>query len=227
MHSRWAIAVLIVLLAPASWAQMRGSSRGSVSMGRPGFAARGPAIASRGQVFVGSVNRGGLRFRTGFGPPFFSRRRFHHHLFFAGIPWGFYGGYPGWYYADYAYSPGMYSSSSIESSEYSALYQQNQELARELDRLSDEVERLRDDQQARYAPSAPKPQAQSKPEPHEPTVLVFRDKHTREVENYAIVGQTLWIFNEQRATKVPLSSLDVDATAKANEERGLEFRVPQ
>jgi len=115
----------------------------------------------------------------------------------------------------------------MESSEYSALYQQNQELARELDRLSDEVERLRDDQQARYAPPAPKPQAQSKPEPHEPTVLVFRDKHTQEVENYAIVGQTLWIFNEQRATKVPLSSLDVDATGKANEERGLEFRVPQ
>ena len=102
----------------------------------------------------------------------------------------------------------------MESSEYSALYQQSQELTRELDRLSDEVERLRDEQQARYAPPPPKPQAPSKPEPHEPTMLVFRDKHTQEVENYAIVGQTLWIFNEQRAMKVPLSSLDVDATAK-------------
>jgi hypothetical protein len=223
MRFRWAIAVLIVLLASTSLAQMRGASRGSVSMGRPGFAARGPAVASRGQVFMGS-NRG-VFFRSGFGPPFFFHRRFHHHLFFAGIPWGFYGGYPGWYYGDYAYSPDMYSSR--ESSEYSALSQQNQELARELDRLSDEVERLRDDQQARYAPPAPKAQAQTKPEPHEPTALVFRDKHTQEVENYAIVGQTLWIFNEQRATKVPLSSLDVDATAKANEERGLEFRVPQ
>jgi len=216
MRGRRAIAVLIVLFVPVSWAQMRGAGRGSVFVGRPGFAARGPAVASHRQVFVGSVNRGGVRFRSGFGPPFFSRRRFHHHLFFAGIPWGF-----------YAYSPDMYSSSSMESSEYSALHQQNQELARELDRLSDEVERLRDEQQARYAPPAPKPQAPSKPEPHEPTVLVFRDKHTREVENYAIVGQTLWIFNEQRATKVPLSSLDVDSTAKANEERGLEFRVPQ
>src|SRR6266550_1590046 len=218
MRGRWAIAVLIVLLVPVSRAQMRGASRGSVSVGRPGFAARGPAVASRGQVFVGSVNRG-VRFRSEFGPPFFFHRRFHHHLFFAGIPWGFYGGYPGWYYADYAYSPDMYSSSSMESSEYSALYQQSQELTRELDRLSDEVERLRDEQQARYAPPPP--------EPHEPTMLVFRDKHTQEVENYAIVGQTLWIFNEQRAMKVPLSSLDVDATAKANEERGLEFRVPQ
>src|SRR5438477_13063832 len=121
----------------------------------------------------------------------------------------------------------MYSSSSMESSEYSALYQQNQELARELDRLSDEVERLRDDQQARYAPPAPKPQAQSKTEPHEPTMLVFRDKHTQEVENYAIVGQTLWIFSEQRASNVLLFSLLVGPTANANEQRGLEFRVPQ
>ena len=224
MRGRRAIAVLIVLFVPVSWAQMRGAGRGSVFVGRPGFAARGPAVASHRQVFVGSVNRGGVRFRSGFGPPFFSRRRFHHHLFFAGIPWGFYG-YPGWYYGDYAYSPDMYSSR--ESSEYSALNQQNQELARELDRLSDEVERLRDDQHVRYAPPAPRAQAPSKPEPHEPTVLVFRDKHTREVENYAVIGQTLWIFNEQRATKVPLSSLDVDSTAKANEERGLEFRVPQ
>jgi hypothetical protein len=221
MHFRWAIAVLIVLLAPASWAQMRGSSRGSISVGHSGFAARGPAVASRGQVFIGS-NRG-VFFRSGFGPPSFFNRRFHHR-FFVGVPWGFYG-YPAWYYSDYGYSPDMYSSR--ESSEYSALSQQNQELARELDRLSDEVGRLRDEQQSRYAPPAPKPQAQSKPEPHEPTVLMFRDKHTQEVENYAIVGQTLWIFSEQRATKVPLSSLDIDATAKANDERGLEFRIPQ
>jgi hypothetical protein len=57
-------------------------------------------------------------------------------------------------------------------------------------------------------------------------VLVFTDKHTQEVENYAIVGQTLWVFSELRATKIPLSSLDLDATTKANEERGVDFHVP-
>jgi hypothetical protein len=55
--------------------------------------------------------------------------------------------------------------------------------------------------------------------------LVFRDKHIQEVKNYAIVGQTLWIFDEQRAVK--LSSLDVDATTKLNEQRGIEFSVPK
>ena len=58
-----------------------------------------------------------------------------------------------------------------------------------------------------------------------PTLLVFRDKHTQEVQNYAIVGGTVWIFSEQRATKLPLSWLDIEATAKANEDRGVNFQV--
>jgi len=63
-------------------------------------------------------------------------------------------------------------------------------------------------------------------EPSTPTMLVFRDKHTQEVQNYAVVGGTLWIFNERRATKLPLSWLDIDATTTANENRGVDFRVP-
>ncbi len=63
--------------------------------------------------------------------------------------------------------------------------------------------------------------------PSQPTVLVFRDKHTQEVQNYAIVGGTLWIFSEQRATKLPLSWLDIEATTQANDDRGVNFQVPQ
>jgi hypothetical protein len=59
-----------------------------------------------------------------------------------------------------------------------------------------------------------------------PTVLVYRDGQRAEIQNYAIVGQTLWVFSEQRASKVPLAQLDLDATQKANEERGIEFVVP-
>ena len=57
-------------------------------------------------------------------------------------------------------------------------------------------------------------------------MLVFRDKHTQEVQNYAIVGGTLWIFSEQRATKFPLSWLDIEATTRANDDRGVNFQVP-
>jgi hypothetical protein len=58
------------------------------------------------------------------------------------------------------------------------------------------------------------------------TVLVFRDQHTQEIQNYAIVGQTLWNFAPQRTQKIPLSELDLPATTKANDDRGLTFRVP-
>jgi hypothetical protein len=59
-----------------------------------------------------------------------------------------------------------------------------------------------------------------------PTVLVFRDQHKQEVHNYAIVGQTLWNFAPQRTEKIPLADLDLAATTKANDDRGITFRVP-
>jgi hypothetical protein len=57
-------------------------------------------------------------------------------------------------------------------------------------------------------------------------VLVFRDKHTQEVQNYAIVGKTIWVFDETRAAKFPLADLDIPATTKANEDRGIDFKTP-
>jgi TolA-binding protein len=58
------------------------------------------------------------------------------------------------------------------------------------------------------------------------TVLVFRDGHRSEASNYAIVGQTLWIYTEQDSKKVPLADLDVVATKNANADRGIVFQVP-
>jgi hypothetical protein len=58
------------------------------------------------------------------------------------------------------------------------------------------------------------------------TVLVFRDGHKIEATNYAIVGQSLWIYTDQDSKKVPLSDLDVTATKNANSDRGIIFQVP-
>jgi hypothetical protein len=58
------------------------------------------------------------------------------------------------------------------------------------------------------------------------TVLVFRDQHKQEIQNYAIIGQTLWSFGSPRTEKIPLSNLDLPATIKANDERGVSFHVP-
>ena len=58
-------------------------------------------------------------------------------------------------------------------------------------------------------------------------MLVFKDQHLQEVQNYAVVGETLWILDEKKASKVPLADLDLDATTRLNEERGVEFEVPR
>ena len=91
----------------------------------------------------------------------------------------------------------------------------------EIERLNDEVARLRADR-APSVPATQAPEAQIRAE----TVLVFRDHHSEEIQNYAIVGETLWVFTEQRARKIPIAALDVPATTKANDSRGIDFRLP-
>src|SRR5438552_4124035 len=86
---------------------------------------------------------------------------------------------------------------------------------------------------AATAPAAPPAQTTAAPvAPEPPTILVFKDGHKIEIGNYAIVGETLYNMSGstgvpgRRAFKIALADLDLDATIKANEERGLEFHLP-
>jgi len=79
-------------------------------------------------------------------------------------------------------------------------------------------------EQSAAAPASPKSAA---PEPPSPaTVLVFRDHHRAEVRNYAIMGDKLYEFADYHRKTIPLSDIDIPATVQANEEQGVEFRVP-
>lgn len=80
----------------------------------------------------------------------------------------------------------------------------------------------------RDAPSSAQaePPADSAPSLEPSTVLVFKDGHEFEVANYAIVGNTLYDLSEGRRGKISLSELDVNATVKLNDDRGIEFQVP-
>ena len=174
---------------------------------------------------------GGARFapRGRFGRPFFVSPRFrpHRRLFITsgcfGNPYfcsGFY--YP---YSTLYYPPDFWPETEYAQQPYPAEQQTYDETAlrNQIDRLTGEVERLRQEQEARQAPPSPRPAAEQAP----PTVLVFRDGHRSEVQNYGIVGQTLWVFTERHAKKYPLSDLDLPATKAANEQRGIEFVVPE
>jgi hypothetical protein len=81
-----------------------------------------------------------------------------------------------------------------------------------------------------YASPPPQPDPPPAPsvadlKPGEPTVLVFRDGHKQQVTNYAIMGDTLYVFDQARK-KIALADLDMAATVKANDDQGLEFKVP-
>jgi hypothetical protein len=74
---------------------------------------------------------------------------------------------------------------------------------------------------------APASQPEVTPAPDQPqTVLVFKDGHQLEVANYAIVGSTLYDLTEGRRHKIALTDLDLTATSKQNDDRGIDFQVP-
>lgn len=86
-------------------------------------------------------------------------------------------------------------------------------------------ERIVEEQPAPAAPAVAAPP----PEPVAPqpsTLLVYKDGHQGEVQNYAIVGEALFNFSEGRSYKVLLADLDLTATRKANADRGVDFQVP-
>ena len=171
----------------------------------------GPGVGFRGDHFRGRGFDRGFRhhrFGYGYGP------------YGYGYPyWGYYDPYWDWWWWD---SGSAYDEDAAREREYAD--QMNYENLRE-----QEVLRQRDEdayaQRPRQAPAQSREEERASAEPA--TVLVFRDQHQREIQNYAIVGPTLWNFTPQRTEKIPLAELDIPATVKANDDRGVELDVPR
>jgi len=75
-------------------------------------------------------------------------------------------------------------------------------------------------------PPAKQPRSDEPVEAQPPTVLVFKDGHQSQVLNYAIAGDNLYELSNGRSIKIALAELDVPATQKENDQRGVDFRVP-
>jgi hypothetical protein len=138
----------------------------------------------------------------------------------------FYGGYGYYNYPFDSSSAGGYGGSDDAVRQLSA---QIDQLQAEMARMREE-QALRDyDRERRQGASSSPAQAESTghaapaAQAASPTTLVFRDGTRQSVRNYAIVGNTLWIFSDQRARKLPVSSLDLDATRAVNEASGTDF----
>jgi hypothetical protein len=131
-----------------------------------------------------------------------------------GYPWG-YGGF---------YDPYWWSDSG---SSYDQDQQNETGLAEEMNQQSLDEQRSRQPgDPGAYPPAAPPQHVAERTDAAPPTVLIFRDQHKQEVRNYAVVGLTLWTFDPQQSERIPLADLDLTATAQANDDRGVRFRLP-
>jgi hypothetical protein len=197
--------------------------------GHPGFHGVPASVTSQGfgtNFGVRGVPAGVPTVGFGTHFPAHGRRPFefghHHHFRFDS---GFYGGY----YAPYAYpyyvgddyyppeEPVAYDPQPTREDDDRQLL--NEDYRTELNSLRSELNSLRQ----------PQPEAQAAPEPvaNQPsTLLIFKDGRQVEIANYAIVGSTLYELNDGRSVKVQLADLDLQATVKQNDERGVEFQLP-
>ncbi len=242
-----AVFVVLVLIAHVSASAQRAGMRSSGggrggAVGRPSGGGHGFGIGRPMGGTSGGRAFGGMRAGLGAHPSLshpsfrgdgFGDRRFHsrgsHHCF--GCRRGF--GYPS--YAGYGYA-GYYDPYWWWDSSSSYDYDEERELARasEMNALSIEEQRLREQDDSERERDRDVYARRSQPREEEraatvpATALVFRDQHVEEVRNYAIAGGTLWVLNDHQAgKKIPLAQLDLAATARMNDDRGVDFQVPK
>ena len=226
-------ALSAALLATPLWAQRGGHGGMAVGGGRGG--GRGGYVGGgRGGAYGGGGYRGGYEGHGYSGHyPYYSGRYYRWGWGYRGgwgwgwygYPWGWYGGV-GWYGDSYSYPVQSYPAYVYAYPDNSGAYAQNSQIQQdEIDRLNNEVARLREERESGQ-PQNPMPRPPPKAEIRAGTVLVFRNHHTEEIQDYAIVGKTLWVFTEQRARKIPIADLDVPETTKANDARGIDFACP-
>jgi hypothetical protein len=242
MHRSLLITAFVLLLAAMPLSAQHGGGHASAG-GHGGFSSRGSFSGGGSHAFSGAHSSSGFAGHSFAGASSFSGSRSRafgrsgsarnglrigtyglrncsgygcRGLYGYGYPWA-YGFDPYWWWD---------SGSSYDQDQQDQIG-----LAQEMNQqnLAEQQMRGQNDQgdQNVYARSpSPPPHQEERTEALPSTVLVFRDQHQQEVQNYAIVGQTLWIFAPQRTQKVPLSDLDLPTTTKANDDRGVDFHVP-
>jgi len=219
--------VLGILVIPSAAAQINAAPPSATSLGFGGRAINGtpPSVTSLGPLgYTPGFNPAFPHSRPSLGvsptPP--SEGHHHHHHRNGVLPsrWGV-----GYYAVPYGYyDQGDEAADEQTDDQYNGgptIFDR---------RGSGRVPRPPETISVEHAPvesASVAPQPEAPPAPDQPqTVLVFKDGHQLEVENYAIVGSTLYDLTEGQRRKIPLSDLDLDATTKQNDERGIDFQVP-
>ncbi|MGC2173630.1 MAG: hypothetical protein WA623_19750 [Candidatus Sulfotelmatobacter sp.] len=115
--------------------------------------------------------------------------------------------------ADYQGGPSVFDSRGLGAASYVPL-------------VSTSPEQGPPDQDTAAEPGSAASDNPDRQPPSDPTVLVFKDGHQLEVANYAIVNHTLYDLTPGHPRKIALADLDLPATRKQNDDRGIDFRLP-
>ncbi len=170
----------------------------------------------------------GVFFNNGF---FFRGRRFHRGFgfspFFGGGFSPFFGyGYGAPIFADYSDLGDQYAQQQYaQPQQYPP---QVEVVAVPMNALTGNAGTAGESAPAEQKQAAAAPAPPPQPERELPTaILIFRNQSRVEVRNYAIVGDTLYEFlPDGSRKKIALSEIDLPATQKINDERGVDFHVP-
>lgn len=208
----------VILISLPSWGQRGGG--GHVSAGHVSSFGHSSGSFHGGSFHGGSF--GGSNLGHGSGVTFRNGTRrgtrgvYGRRLYYPYYPFSY---YPLW--GDYGFDSDSSDNQTADVygdsySQPNGPYREDSGLQRDVQALSGKVDRLQSDVEARNRPKEQEPE----------TALVFRDKHVEQVRNYAISGGTLWVLTDQAAKRIPLTQLDIDATVKMNDDRGVDFQVP-
>jgi hypothetical protein len=215
--------VLVLTLAVPAGAQIHGAPPSVTSMGFGGHATGGvsPSVTSLGpRGYTPGFNPAFPNSRPWRGvvpsPPVTGQHPHHHPRNGAGYA------YP-YYYGGYYVSPEYANDNPPEEEEYNGgptIFDRRG--SGTLAPLPEETSHEREP-----GPASTQPVSEAGPETDQPqTVLVFKDGHQAEIQNYAIVGDTLYDLTDGRRRKIALADLDLTATVNQNDDRGVDFQVP-
>ena len=234
--------VLVLLAVPVP---LQAQHRGGFHGGPTSTFNAHPAVARPGSAFVGRpvapfVDSPVMPFTGGIVTPFVgrrvtppvittpspfafgSRRVFRSRPEFFAPAFGYgYGYYSPYWPAPIVGEPAYSQPAYVVPPQTPAVSQTEADLSYQVGRLSQEIKDLRQQQLQAQRPAQLAP-----PEPSIPVLLIFHDGHQLEIQNYAIIGQTLWVLDERNRTKIPLSDLDLSATERENRARGVRFSAP-
>jgi hypothetical protein len=132
---------------------------------------------------------------------------------------------PYYYPTDYGtpYGEGPDYNPAEDPSLQAAMAAQNA-LVQQVQKLSDQVSQLQEGQQARPQPAPIQEEAQPQSQPPSiPLTLILHDGQRLQVQNYAVMDHMFWDFTRQPTRKIPISNIDIAASAKATEAKGGEF----